>query len=1032
VSFPFKGILLLSAIVLIRNLNAYGQKDFYIFRNINTSAGLASDYVTSIIQDNKGFIWIATGNGVQKYDGNSFTTYHHDPYNSQSINSDNDGLLLKDKEDNIWIMTTFLGFNRFNPSTGKNTRVSDFKDSSFRNLNNNTTACLDSQGNIWLISLNTIAKYDVAHHQLVSYDYLLPKDKPIGKTKTILCDLHTGNLWINSYACGICMLDPKRGIFYNNRHNPENLPIFNLVKDPGTLYLDKEDNLWINTFSGDLYRYNLITHQVKKYFLGGTQDKPGKRKNIYIDCMMQDRNGRIWMGARKDGLLEYFPRTDSFSSIPRNRNTPGGLDYHEYLSCLFEDRDGNIWIGSDKGISIFNPYRQQFYSVNLAAGKNEIPNTPVANFVQTRNNDIWVATYGQGILVFDDHLQYKTTYSHKAKNPGAIGEPNDLVWSFLSQPDGKIFIGCQHGWLTIYDPRKGNFINSQPTALDKITIISMVLDSAKNTWFALYAGIAKWDRKRNIFTKYDNLLSSHGNAENEVFDLLMDDQQNIWVATQTKGLQKFDPVSGRFTKIFVPEKDSSAGISDNSVQCIIKINDSLFAMGTSAGGVNLFNPHTEKFSYITTREGLPSNNITSLYFQAPHDLWVGGYQGLSKVNLENKRVFHYGIEDGIFNNNFGDCLRFYKTRDGRLLLGYQGGFVSFRPDSIGSEPAPANVTITGFKMYDQALPVDSLLGRSDTADLSYRQNFLTLEYASLSFLGPQRIGYYYQLQGVDKDWVDVGQQRFAAYSNLSAGTYAFNVKCENRDGIPSPKTTTLWIVIRPPFWQTWWFKSLVVAAIMLLLYGLYKYRINQMLKLQAVRNEISKDLHDDLGATLGSINILSEVAKDKIESGDQGQTYSLLTKISNHSQKMAEMMSDIVWAINPQNENLEKVIHRLSDFGVETCALKDIQLEFKTDEISLKRALSMEAIKNIYLIVKEAMNNAIRHADCHQLTVTFKSVPAGLEISITDDGAGFDPRLIKNGNGLINMESRVKEMKGSITIQSENKNTHVELNIPIT
>jgi signal transduction histidine kinase len=205
-----------------------------------------------------------------------------------------------------------------------------------------------------------------------------------------------------------------------------------------------------------------------------------------------------------------------------------------------------------------------------------------------------------------------------------------------------------------------------------------------------------------------------------------------------------------------------------------------------------------------------------------------------------------------------------------------------------------------------------------------------------------------------------------------------------------------------------------------------------LLKLQAVRNEISKDLHDDLGATLGSISILSEVAKNKMEGGDTGQTHSLLTKISSHSREMVDKMSDIVWAINPKNENVEKIIQRLSNFGQGTCASKDIQLEFKTDEAALKKSLSMEAIKNIYLIVKEAMNNAIKHSDCDQLTVSVRSVLAGLEISIADDGKGFEPQLVKTGNGLINMESRVKEMKGSMTIHSENKNTILSLKIPIT
>jgi len=1022
-------MLLLLPVILTCRLS-YGQKDFYIFRNINTSAGLASDLVTGIIQDNKGFIWIATGNGLQKYDGNSFITYHHNPYDSHSISSDNTGSLLKDRENNIWILTVFSGFNIFNPSTGKNTRVSDFKDSSFRDLNNSVSACLDKQGNVWVISLNSIAEYDVGSHRLISYDSLLRKDKSIDLSNTILCDPRTGNLWIHSYLYGICMLDPQKKILYDKDFNPDNLPIFNLVRDAGLFYLDREGNLWIHTYAGYLFRYNLVTHQLRRYFFDATEDQP-RKINISIDCMMEDRNGRIWMGARKDGLLEYFPQSDSFRLIPRNAQTPGGLNYDKSITCLYEDREGNIWIGTDKGISIFDPYRQQFHSVNFPSVNNELNTTPVLGFIQTKNNDIWAATYGQGILAFNDHLQYKTAYTYKANNPGAMGEPGNRVWSFLHQPEGKIFIGYQHGWLCTYDQKSGKFINSHPPALTT-TIVNMVLDSAQVTWFALYHGIAKWDRKNNVFTNYPEPLSYHGNTERQVFDLFIDKEQNIWVATQTRGLQKFDKASGRYTKIFVPEKDNPACISDNSVQCIEKINDTLLALGTAAGGINLFYPRTGRFTYITTREGLPGNNITALYFQPPHDLWVASGQGLCKVNLENKRVFHYGLEDGIFNDNFGDCMRFYKTTDGRLLLGYAGGFVSFRPDSIGNEEAPADVTLTGFKIYDQPLPIDPHSGKPDTINLSYDQNFITLEFASLSFLEPNRINYYYQLQGVDKHWVNAGRQRFASYSNLPAGTFIFNVKSENRDGIATKETTTLCIIIHPPFWQTWWFKSLLAVMTVLILAGLYKYRINQLLKLQGIRNDISRDLHDDVGATLGSIRILSEVVKTKMETGEQGQAYSLLKKISSHSLEMVENMNDIVWAINPKNENVEKVVQRLTDFAQSTCASRDIQLEFMTEEAALKQKLAMESMKNIYLIVKEAMNNAIKHADCHKLRVTVKSQAGSLEISVSDDGKGFDPQLVRTGNGLFNMESRVKEMKGSVRILSENQCTVVVFRVPIT
>jgi signal transduction histidine kinase len=199
-----------------------------------------------------------------------------------------------------------------------------------------------------------------------------------------------------------------------------------------------------------------------------------------------------------------------------------------------------------------------------------------------------------------------------------------------------------------------------------------------------------------------------------------------------------------------------------------------------------------------------------------------------------------------------------------------------------------------------------------------------------------------------------------------------------------------------------------------------------------MRNDISRDLHDDVGATLGSIRILSEVVKTKMEAGEQDHAYSLLKKISSHSLEMVENMNDIVWAINPKNENVEKVVQRLTDYAQSTCASKDIQLEFLAEEPALKQKLAMEAMKNIYLIVKEAMNNAIKHADCHKLRVTVRSQAGSLEISVADDGKGFDPRSARTGNGLFNMESRVKEMKGSVRILSENQQTVVVFRVPIT
>jgi len=219
-----KTILLILFSQLLCAAFAFSQLESLVFRKISTPQGLASNSVTGIIQDNKGFIWIATTNGLQKFDGYAFTTYHHDPYNPQSISSDNIGFLLKDRDDNIWMSTAFFGFNHFNPSTGKSLRISDTDDSSYRDMDYSISACLDAEGNTWILSINSVAKYDFARKKLVFFDQLFSKDLSMGMTKSILYDPHTGNLWMNSFLRGLCMLDPKRSLLYHRANNPENLP----------------------------------------------------------------------------------------------------------------------------------------------------------------------------------------------------------------------------------------------------------------------------------------------------------------------------------------------------------------------------------------------------------------------------------------------------------------------------------------------------------------------------------------------------------------------------------------------------------------------------------------------------------------------------------------------------------------------------------------------------------------------------------------------------------------------------------------
>jgi signal transduction histidine kinase len=327
--------------------------------------------------------------------------------------------------------------------------------------------------------------------------------------------------------------------------------------------------------------------------------------------------------------------------------------------------------------------------------------------------------------------------------------------------------------------------------------------------------------------------------------------------------------------------------------------------------------------------------------------------------------------------------------------------------------------------------LDSALRGSDTLFFSYRQNFITLQYASLCYRGASDIRYSYRLDGIDRDWVDAGIRRYASFTNLPTGHYVFWVRAQDRDGHFTRNATTLVIVIRPPFWQTWWFYGLVLLFTAAMAYSFYRYRLKQELRVAVIRDKISRDLHDDLGATLSSITVLSEIARTRIEEGNPEQSFPLLGKITSYSGEMVGKMRDIVWAIDPRNDTLHNMIIRLKQYSAEWCANREIALRFTISPEFLRVTPPMNTRKNLYLISKEAIFNAIRHAGAGSISVQCRMSGGKGEIEIADNGRGFDPGSSYEGNGLANMRARAAEIGAKISIYSNAAGTTVTIRLAV-
>ncbi|RYZ27542.1 MAG: hypothetical protein EOO10_12405 [Chitinophagaceae bacterium] len=348
---------------------------------------------------------------------------------------------------------------------------------------------------------------------------------------------------------------------------------------------------------------------------------------------------------------------------------------------------------------------------------------------------------------------------------------------------------------------------------------------------------------------------------------------------------------------------------------------------------------------------------------------------------------------------------------------------------------PPDVTITDFRLFNQFLPVDSLLDL-ELIRLQTNQNSISIDFSALSFSPQTKLTYFYKMQGADKDWIRVDGPPIAFYNLLPPGDYTFMVKAQNEEGLESKNITKLTIYIPPPFYQTPWFILLVLFGLGCLAYYWHRMRIERLLQVERVRTRLARDLHDDMGSTLSSINILSNMAIKRIEN-DQQVTKDYMVKISDNSSRMMEAMDDIVWSINPVNDTMRKMLARMKEFAGDVLEARDINYRFETDEAVKDVTFNMDQRREIFLIFKESINNIVKYAHATEVRVVMQLKSRQFIMQVIDNGVGFDYTSdgngsAKRGNGMRNMQKRAETVKGKLLVESALRNgTMIELRVQV-
>ncbi|MDF1697250.1 MAG: triple tyrosine motif-containing protein, partial [Saprospiraceae bacterium] len=511
-------------------------------------------------------------------------------------------------------------------------------------------------------------------------------------------------------------------------------------------------------------------------------------------------------------------------------------------------------------------------------------------------------------------------------------------------------------------------------------------------------------------------------------------KDDFWFGFRDGGIKRFN-LTTKTWQDYKYDKDNSNSISSEIIYFLQKdphYPDSLIWIGTG-NGINVLTIATDEISVINTKDGLPNNVIN--FIQADHrkNFWITTNNGMAFMDYQTRRIHSFAQSDGLQHNEFNVGVG-TKSDDGLLYFGGMGGLTYFDPEEFYADSTASNVVVTAFKTYNNPIlfkrNVDSSkdptilkkpLSEKQTIDIPYTTKMFSFEFSTLDLTDPEKNEYRYQLSGFDKNWIHLGKKNEATFTNLAPGQYKLNVQGKNYKGIWSPINQNIRIHVLTPWWLSYWFRAFVVLLMLAAIWALYTYRQKQKEKIQGLRNRISKDLHDEIGSTLSSISLYSTVVQHKIKD-PQNEIKSILQKINESSTSVMESINDIVWAISSSDETFRDIINRLRSFTSDLISI-DRVVEYEVEPKLLDRSVNMIVKRNIYMIIKEAINNANKYSQASRIQVTIKEVMDSIELCIIDNGVGFElseseSKTSLGGNGLRNMESRISEIGGKLSIHT--------------
>lgn len=812
--------------------NAFGQGKNDKFRYLTTGQGLSQNNVTSIIRDKNGFMWFGTRDGLNKFDGYKFTVYRNDPKNPKSLSHNYVHAIFEDSKGRMWVGTDDGGLSLFDSEKESFTNYLH-KPGDKSSIGSNKIYAIDEDKNglLWLGTIGSgVSVFDPEKQSFTHYrsDPAVSGSLSHNTVSDVTVDSR-GTVWIATDGGGLNRFISTTQSFIAYRHDP-NDPKSLSHNDLNEVVEDSRGRLWIATEGGGL---NLFDYQTRTFtsFKHDPQGPEGLSHNDVIS-IEEDKSGKVWIGTRNGGI-NVLQENYEFKHFKYNKNHTEGLNNGSIYS-MFCDPQGSMWVGTySGGVNVMDhePLKFGLLKANMNDPQS-LNNDNVLSVIEDATGKLWIGTDGGGVTLVDLAKNQFTYYMHDPGYPGSVA--SNYVIALCEDEYGNVWIGNYKGGLSLFNKRTGTFKNyndgKNPASFINANIHLMINDVNRNClWLGTSKGILKFDKATAVITAFRADSKKAGTVSNDrILSLLLDSDQNLWAGTEGNGLSLFDEKNNRFITFKANQRPNN--LSNNQVNALFEDRKGQMWIATN-GGINLFDKKRRTFKAYQKADGLPNDVIQGITEDKHGLLWLTSNKGLSRFNPTTKEIRNFDFSDGLQEGSF-NRLSLFTNKKGVIYMGGQYGLNYFHPDSIRYNAFVPPVYITDFEIFNQPVhlwdenaPIDKEISAAKEITVSYEQSMLSFEFSALNYTLTDKNQYAYQLVGFDKNWIRAGTNRKATYTNLDPGDYVFKVKASNNDGIWNNKGTSIILHITPPFWQTFWFRTLAVLAVAGIIYAVYKWRI---------------------------------------------------------------------------------------------------------------------------------------------------------------------------------------------------------------